>query len=71
MKEERKPMCCNCKFATKPFKVHKMTYVHCEDPTKYTQEKFDLGEFTPWDTLREFGETCENHKFKQSGTKKG
>jgi hypothetical protein len=62
----KKLRCYNCQHAGAQFKVHKLTHVHCADPTKYNQETFDKGEFTAWDTLRVFSDTCENHKMKES-----
>ena len=66
MENKKKPRCHNCKFAGYQFKIHKLTHLHCADPTKYNQEKFDNDEFTAWDTLRVFNDTCENHQFKES-----
>ncbi len=60
----RKKMCGNCKHSGKGFKIDKMTHYHCEDKEQFTQEGFDRGEFTPWDTLRKFSEDCGNHQFK-------
>lgn len=64
--DEKKPRCHNCMFAGNQFKIDKLTHLHCEEPTEYSQEKFDNGEFTPWDTLRVFNETCKNHEFKEA-----
>jgi hypothetical protein len=64
MKEKRKPRCHNCKFGGCQFKIDKLTHLHCNNPKEYTQEKADNGEFSPWDTLRVFNATCEDHEFK-------
>jgi len=64
MGNKKKPRCYNCKFAGKQFKVNKLTHLHCDDPENYTQEKFDNNEFTAWDTLRVFSDTCKNHKYR-------
>lgn len=66
--EMRSPRCYNCKHASKGFKILKLTHHHCCDPSKYTQEKWDNGEFTAWDTLRIFDETCDNHEYKSDET---
>ena len=63
--EEKKPRCYNCNFSGKQFKINKLTHLHCEDPKKYTKEKFIKGEFSAWDTLRVFNNTCDNHKFRK------
>ena len=68
MEEKRKPRCHNCKFAGNQFKIDKLTHLHCEDPKEYTKEKFDNDEFSHWDTLRVFNETCKAHEFKAAAT---
>lgn len=55
--------CCNCVFAGKMFKISGKSHLHCEHPS-YTEEKFLSGEFSPWDTLKEFWNTCEKHELK-------
>ena len=35
---------------------------------EYTKEKFDNDEFSHWDTLRVFNETCKAHEFKAAAT---
>lgn len=62
---EKKAICCNCKFGGTQFKIGKLTHLHCEDPKQYNQDKFDNEGFSAWDTLREFGNTCENFEPKQ------
>ena len=64
MENNKKTGCYNCKFAGKQFKINKLTHLHCEDPKKYTQEKYDNGEFCAWDTLRVFSDICSDHEFK-------
>ncbi len=60
----KKPKCYNCKHAGNQFKISKLTHLHCGNPKEYTQEKFSNNEFSPWDTLRIFSDTCEAHEFK-------
>lgn len=62
---DKKARCYNCMYAGRQFKVWKLTHLHCGDPSKYNQERFDRGEFCAWDTLRVFSDTCDNHKYKQ------
>ena len=65
MTNKKKSYCYNCKFAGKGFKAWKVTHHHCEDEKQYNQEKFDNDEFSAWDTLRVFSDTCDNHEFKK------
>jgi hypothetical protein len=66
MENKKKPRCHNCRFAGYQFKINKLTHLHCADQAKFNQEKFDSDEFTAWDTLRVFNDTCKNHQFKES-----
>lgn len=60
---KRKPKCCNCIHAGTQFKLGKVTHMHCEHPKN--DEAFKRGEIeSPYDTLQEFGNTCEDHEFK-------
>lgn len=61
----KNPKCYNCKHASEQFKVGKLTHLHCLDKKQYNQEGLDNDEFTAWDTLRTFSDTCSNHEFKQ------
>ena len=56
----QKPRCHNCKFAGENFKINKLTHMHCEHPKH--RETFDKGELSPWDTLREWYNTCQSHE---------
>lgn len=56
--------CYNCKFATKGFKVVGKTHHHCLEPTQYPEAEIEAGNISPWDTLREWWDTCEHHKLK-------
>lgn len=62
MAENKK--CYNCKYAGRQFKIVGKTHLHCEHP-KYTEEDMKSGKITPWDTLMEFWNTCEDHELKQ------
>jgi hypothetical protein len=55
--------CYNCKFRGDYFKIAKLNHLHCEHP-QYTKERFVSGELSPWDTLREWWDTCEDFKQK-------
>ena len=63
-KLEKKPRCYNCKHGGSQFKIAKLTHLVCCDPKVYTKEKFDNNELSPWDALRVFSDTCNNHEFK-------
>jgi len=45
--------CYNCEYASSSFKIGKLTHLNCEDPEKYTEEKYNNDEFCAWDTLTE------------------
>jgi len=60
----KKAKCYNCKFAGKQFKLTGVSHLHCEDDKQYPEEKFLNGDFTAWDTLMKFSDTCKNHEFK-------
>jgi len=65
MSNSNNPMCCNCLYGGQPFKLGNVTHQHCEHP-RYTQEGAERGDFTPYDTLMKFSETCTDHKFNVS-----
>jgi hypothetical protein len=45
--------------------------MHCENP-EYNKELKIGGELSPWETLREFWQTCERHEFNnQKGDEDG
>ena len=59
--------CHNCIHHGTPFKISKVTHYHCEHPYWTSQpEKYLTGEFSPWDTLVEFWNTCEKHELKEN-----
>lgn len=58
----KKRICHNCQFAGNTFKLNSLTHMHCEHP-KYTQERWDKGEFCEWDTLQEFWNTCKDFEY--------
>ena len=62
--ERRTAKCHNCKFSGRQFRINKLTHLTCQDPKQYTKEKFDNNEYSPWDALRLFSDTCDNHEFK-------
>lgn len=69
--EKIKPRCYNCIHSGDQFKIGKLTHLHCNNPKEFDQEKFDNGEFTAWDTLRVFNNTCSDHEFKPKNTDNG
>lgn len=64
MKSEKKPRCHNCKFSGPQFKIGKLTHLHCESPT-YQKQADDGDTPNPWETLRVFNDTCDEHEFKE------
>lgn len=49
-----KKNCYNCKHRSDTFKVVGLTHVHCFNPVEYP----DHQEVDPWETLREFWDSC-------------
>lgn len=67
----RQRKCFNCKFKGPSFRLGKITHMHCENP-EYNKELKIGGELSPWETLREFWQTCERHEFNnQKGDEDG
>ena len=63
--EEKKPKkCYNCKHSSKGFIIAGKIHHHCFHP-KYKEEDMKSGKISPWDTLMEFSQTCDDHEFKQ------
>jgi hypothetical protein len=60
----RNKKCYNCKHGGGQFKIARKTHLHCEHP-KYTQEDFENGKISPWDTLFEFWHTCNDYEPKK------
>ena len=55
----KKKICCNCKYAGHQFKVGNLTHLHCEKP-EYEEMAKNSDPPSPWETLREFGWTCDD-----------
>ena len=55
--------CYNCQHSGNPFKIGKLTHMHCCH-SKYKEEDFMSGKLSPWDTLMEFWESCDDHTLK-------
>lgn len=53
--------CYNCKHAGRQFKILGKTHLHCEHP-KYPEADKESGKISPYDTLMEFWNTCEDHE---------
>jgi hypothetical protein len=56
--------CYNCIFGGIQFKIGKLTHLHCENKNKFEQEKFDNGEYSAWESLMKFSDSCELHEKK-------
>lgn len=59
-----KEICCNCKHGGQQFKIAKLTHLHCEHPNPKVNPPY-LDHMTPWDTLREFGKSCNSFESKK------
>lgn len=62
---ELKTKCYNCKFMGNQFKIADINHHHCEEPTQFTKEQWDTGDFSPWDTLKKFSDTCNKYEPKK------
>lgn len=60
--------CYNCKHASQGFKIAGTTHHSCVHP-KWTEEDMISGKTSPWDTLMEFWQTCEDHELKTQEAK--
>lgn len=60
--KQKHAKCYNCIHRGSQFKIAGKTHMHCEHPKH--EESLKNYELSPWDTLREFWETCEDHEFK-------
>ena len=56
--------CYNCKHASSAFKIAGKTHHQCNHPKH--EEGFKSGELSPWDTLQEFWQSCNDHEFKDT-----
>ena len=63
---KKKQKCYNCKHAGEQFKVGNRTCLHCEHPKWEKKYKENPGEFSAWDTLREWWDTCDDFEPKSS-----
>ncbi len=61
MEDSKDQNCGNCKLSGEKFLVIELPHVHCADPDQFTQEQFEKGEFTAWDSLRDVNDDCSSH----------
>lgn len=59
-----RPRCHNCKHGGQQFKAFGKTHLHCEHPEQYPENDLKNGDVSPWETLREFSDSCKDHEFK-------
>lgn len=65
MSDDRKPKCYNCKHRTDAFKIGKLTHYHCVSPT-YKKMNREGKSISPWETLRVFSDSCDEHEFRSN-----
>lgn len=59
-----KKICANCEHSGNQFKIGKMTHLHCGHPN--TEIRYPTtNDFNPWDSLREFWESCNRFEPKK------
>jgi hypothetical protein len=56
--------CYNCKHASASFKIADKTHYQCCHPKH--APGFESGELSPFDTLQEWYNTCEDHELKEA-----
>jgi len=64
MEKKKRKICNNCKFAGDKFRIEGLTHVHCENKKEYPDKDLKSGKISPWETLREFWNTCNKHELK-------
>lgn len=63
MKATKQLKCWSCKHRTNAFKIKNLTHYHCIAPSY--QKQADTGDPpSPWDTLRVFSDSCNEHKLR-------
>lgn len=55
--------CWNCKHRTQGFKVGNLTHYHCMSTTYQKKHKEGVF-FSPWETLRVFSDSCNEHELR-------
>lgn len=68
--DQRKRRCHNCVHASESFKVLKLTHHHCYKPEHQRRWEMEDPDISPWDTLRVFSDTCNDHEFKTKKSEK-
>lgn len=58
----KKAKCYNCRFASEGFKVVGKTHHHCFEPTQHPTKDLQDYKISPWDTLREWWDTCQHYE---------
>ncbi len=62
--KKKRPKCHNCKYRGEYFKIVGQNHHHCQHP-KFDPEDIKEGRISPWDTLQEWWDTCDDHKFSE------
>ena len=60
-----KQKCYNCKHAERQFKINNKTHLHCGHPKWEDKYKQAPEDFSAWDTLREWWDSCSDFEAKQ------
>jgi hypothetical protein len=63
MEKQTVKKCWNCIYKGDSFKIRKLTHHHCYSPTYENQHQQGI-DVSPWETLRVFSDTCDEHKLK-------
>ncbi len=58
-----KKICVNCQYSGDQFKIAGKTHLHCQSPNMEKEAEKD--DFSPWESLREFYNTCDDFKQKE------
>lgn len=61
-----KQKCYHCKFSGESFKVNGRVHFHCGNQELYPDADCISGKVSPWDTLKEWWDTCGKFEPKES-----
>ena len=64
MAQQTVKKCWNCIYKGVSFKIGNLTHNHSYSPTYENKHQQGI-DVSPWETLRVFSDTCDEHKLKQ------